>query len=69
MCVVVQTIGRGLGFVVILAVVASGGFLLGSLPNDSQFLMGVLDNLLQSLFKVHPRLSPFVWVFQTRGPL
>jgi hypothetical protein len=42
----VQAIGRGLSFVVILAVVARGCFLFGSLPNDAELLVGVLDDLL-----------------------
>jgi hypothetical protein len=31
--------------------------------------MGVLDNLLQSLLKIHLGPSPFVWVYRTPGPL
>ena len=69
MCVVVQTIGCGLGFVVVLAMVAGGRLLFGSLPDDAELLMGVLDNLLQSLLKIHLGPSPFVWVSRTPGPL
>jgi hypothetical protein len=60
MSVVIQTISRDLGLMVILTVVAGRRLLLGSLPNDAQFLMGVLDDLLQSLLKVHGGHSPFV---------
>jgi hypothetical protein len=45
-CVMVQLIGSGLSLVVILAVVARGGLLFGSLPNDTKFFVGVLDDLL-----------------------
>jgi hypothetical protein len=44
--VVVQSIGRSLSFVVILAVVPRGGLLFRSLPNDTELLVGVLNNLL-----------------------
>jgi hypothetical protein len=44
--VVVQSIGSGLSFVVVLSVVARSGFLFGSLANDTEFLVGVLNNLL-----------------------
>jgi hypothetical protein len=46
MGVVIKPIGCGLCFVVILAVVASGSLLLGALSNNSEFLAGMLDNLL-----------------------
>jgi hypothetical protein len=42
-----------LSFVVILAVVARGCPLFGSLPNDAELLVGVFNNLLKSLLKVH----------------
>jgi hypothetical protein len=42
----VQSIGSGLSFLVILAVVARGCLLLGSLPNDAELLVGVLNDLL-----------------------
>jgi hypothetical protein len=45
-CVAVQSIGSGLSFVVILAVIARRCFLFGSLPNDAELLVGVLHNLL-----------------------
>jgi hypothetical protein len=45
MGVVVKSIGSGLSFVVILAVVTRGRLLFGSLPNDTEFFVGVLDNL------------------------
>jgi hypothetical protein len=69
MGVVVQTIGRDLGFMIILAVIAGGRLLFGSLPDDAQFVIGVLDNLLQSLLKIHVGHSPFVWAFQTQSSL
>ncbi len=53
MGVVVQLIGSSLSFVVILAVVTRSRLFLGSLPNDTELLVGVLNNLLQSLLKVH----------------
>jgi len=43
---VVQSIGSGLSFVVVLAVVARGRLLFHSLPNDTKLLVGVLNNLL-----------------------
>jgi hypothetical protein len=46
MGVVIKSICRDLSFVVILAVVARGGLLLSPLPNDSEFLVGVLNDLL-----------------------
>jgi hypothetical protein len=54
--VVVQLIGSGLSFVVILAVVARGCLLFGTLPNDAELVVGVLNNLLESLLKVHNHL-------------
>ena len=42
----VQSIGSSLSFVVILAVVARGCLLFGSLLNDAELLVGVLNNLL-----------------------
>jgi hypothetical protein len=45
-CVVVQSIRGGLSFVVILAVVARRCLLFGSLPNNTELLVGVLNNLL-----------------------
>ena len=42
----VQLIGSGLSFVIILAVVARCGLLFGSLPNDAELVVGVLNNLL-----------------------
>lgn len=44
--VVVKSIGSGLSFVVILTVVARGSLLFGSLPNDTEFFVGVLHNFL-----------------------
>jgi hypothetical protein len=46
MGVVVESIGRSLSFVVILAVVTCGRLLLGSFPNDAELLMCVFNNLL-----------------------
>jgi hypothetical protein len=43
---VVQSIRSGLSFVVILAVVARGCPLFGSLPNNAELLVGVLNDLL-----------------------
>jgi hypothetical protein len=42
----VQSIGSGLSFLIILAVVARGCLLFGSLPNDAELLVGVLNDLL-----------------------
>ena len=42
----VQSIGRRLSCVVILAVVARGRLLFGSLPNDAKLVVRVLNNLL-----------------------
>jgi hypothetical protein len=39
-------IGSGLSFVVILAVVARRCLFFGSLPNNAELLVGVLNNLL-----------------------
>lgn len=46
MGVVVQSIGSGLSFVVFLAVVTRGRLLFGSLPNDTELLVSMLNNLL-----------------------
>jgi hypothetical protein len=51
--VVVQSIGSGLSFVVILPVVARCRLLFGPLPNDAELLMGMFNNLLKCLLKVH----------------
>ena len=53
MGVVVESIGSGLSLVVILAVVARRCLFFGSLPNDAELVVGVLNNLLKSLLKVH----------------
>jgi hypothetical protein len=42
----VQPIGSRLSFVVIMAVVARGRLLLGSLPNDAELFVRVFNNLL-----------------------
>jgi hypothetical protein len=42
----VQPIGGGLSFVVVLAVIARGCLLFGSFSNDAELVVGVLDNLL-----------------------
>jgi hypothetical protein len=42
----VQSIGSGLSFVVVLAVVARGCLLFGSFPNDAELLVGVLNDFL-----------------------
>jgi hypothetical protein len=46
MGVVVKSIGSGLSFVVILAVVTSGRLFFGSLANNSEFVVCMLNNLL-----------------------
>jgi hypothetical protein len=46
MGVVVKSIGSGLSFVVILAVVTSGCLFFGSLANNSEFVVCMLNNLL-----------------------
>ncbi|HEY1446868.1 MAG TPA: hypothetical protein VGF51_18485 [Acidimicrobiales bacterium] len=46
MGIVVEPIGSDLSLVVILTVVTRGGLLFSPLPNDSELLMGVLNNLL-----------------------
>jgi hypothetical protein len=46
MGVVVQSIGSRLRFVVVLAVIARGRLLFGSLPDDAKLVVGVLDNFL-----------------------
>jgi hypothetical protein len=55
--VVIETISRRLGLVIVVAVVPSSRFLLGSLPHDVELLAGELDDLLQRLFQIH--VSPF----------
>jgi hypothetical protein len=46
MGVVIKSICRDLSFVVILAVVTRGGLLLSPLSNDSELLVGMLNDLL-----------------------
>jgi hypothetical protein len=46
MGIMVETIGSHLSFVVILTVVTSGGLFFSPFPNDSEFLMGMLNDLL-----------------------
>ncbi len=46
MGVMVKSIGRHLSFVVILAVVTRSGLFLSPLPNDSELLVGMLNDLL-----------------------
>jgi hypothetical protein len=46
MGIVVEPVGSDLSLVVILTVVTRGGLLFSPLPNDSELLMGVLNNLL-----------------------
>lgn len=45
MGVVIKPIGSHLSVVVILAVVARGGLFFSTLPNDSEFLVGMLNDL------------------------
>ncbi|MGA7416792.1 MAG: hypothetical protein WBW80_02270 [Acidimicrobiales bacterium] len=58
----VQSIGSGLCFVVIPSVFARSRLLFGSLPNDTELFVGVLDDLLQSLLKVHRYLLRWIVV-------
>jgi hypothetical protein len=46
MCVVVKSIGSNLSFVVVLAVVARSGLFFRTLANDSELLVGMLNDLL-----------------------
>jgi hypothetical protein len=43
---VIQSIGSGLCFVIVLPMVAWGRLLFGSLANDPELFVGVLNNLL-----------------------
>jgi hypothetical protein len=46
MGVVIKSICGDLSFVVVLAVVTCGGLFLSPLPNDSELLVGMLNDLL-----------------------
>jgi hypothetical protein len=46
MGVVVKSIGSGLSFVIILAVVTGGSLFFGPLPNNSELIVGMLNDLL-----------------------
>jgi hypothetical protein len=57
--IVVESVSRDLRFVVILAVITGGGLLLGPLSNDSELFVGMFNDLLQSLLKVHRAVLPW----------
>ena len=52
--VVIETVRRLLGFVVIVAVVARRRLLLRALADDMKLLAGQLGDLLKRLFEIHP---------------
>lgn len=65
----VQLIGSGLSFVIVLAVVARGCLLFGSLPNDAELVVGMLNNLLKSLLKIHRYLLRWSVVSSVEGEM